>query len=330
MADLKDLKLEEEERVISLQCLTNEVDLIPDFDEKSKKQVLEQAEDRLTKSYMQLSFVAPFSERIKVYRQLFIGHIIVSCMMTGTSSAGYELNILQAINWMSEAHGRRWCAQILALKGLLSHFTALHKPLHVARVWHRINRLKKPTPSEDTNFPLIAPEVSNLRNIRLWRTCTRLIKDGKVAAAQEFWFRHFDGTVKYVGGAVLGIKVVLASDEKWDAACKLYDKFISDCRKLPVEHLNKIGRTCGRNPDAPKKAQQALIEGVIDKFAPKEKELWDLPFKLGCSRPGCLHVESQSQEFELCSKCCLAKYCSKECQRQHRATHRRECKPLFG
>ena len=46
-----------------------------------------------------------------------------------------------------------------------------------------------------------------------------------------------------------------------------------------------------------------------------------------CSLPGCEKNDSQlKKQFQVCTRCKVAKYCSRKHQREHWKVHKRECK----
>lgn len=308
---------DDEERITSLRCLAKEYELIPFFE-------LDAVDEKITKAYMNLSYSNP--ERIKDYRRLFIFHLVLGCIQgkkPPTSNPAYELNMMQTVKWMSAAHGPRWFAHILPLTGLLYHFTIAKKPLHVAGVWYRINRLRMPTPAETKMFPQFTGVLDKMRTIRLWRTATRLVDDTNFDKLDDFLVRHDQEDP-------INCRLLATMWAPWKHKRLVYETFIKECQRSTDENLNKIGRSCGWNANASRKAQQGLITSIVDKLAPKEDLLWNPgTFKLPCSNPTCHRVETTSQEFKLCGGCRLAKYCSKKCQRLDRPVHRHQCKPLF-
>ena len=72
----------------------------------------------------------------------------------------------------------------------------------------------------------------------------------------------------------------------------------------------------------------ALLGDLLQLF---EVLLSEVPTPLGCSNPGCVRLEGESERKaagKVCTGCKVAWYCGRECQVAHWKVHKGVCKRL--
>jgi len=68
------------------------------------------------------------------------------------------------------------------------------------------------------------------------------------------------------------------------------------------------------------------VHAEIDQLIQKMEEVDTLCL---CSRKKCDRRENSENQFEICSRCRIARYCSKKCQKKDWKKHKRSCKTAF-